>query len=73
MQINQRLNQVIDNLTKAVNVCYEVDNTSDDYEKTYPFATGYSKSAMNVAIQDLRIIMDYLNSDNYLTNNFGDE
>jgi len=65
MQINERLNQVIDNLTKAVNVCYEVDSSCEDTEKSYPFATGYSKSAMNVAIQDLRIIMDYLNSDNY--------
>ena len=65
MQINQRLNQVIDNLTKAVNVCYEVDNTSDDYEKTYPFAIGYSRSAMNTAIEDLSRIVEYLRKDDY--------
>ena len=65
MQIDDKLIRVIDNLTNAVNVCYEVDNTSDDYEKTYPFATGYSKSAMNSAIDDLSRIVEYLRKDDY--------
>ena len=65
MQIDDKLIRVIDSLTNAVNVCYEVDNTSDDYEKTYPFATGYSKSAMNTAIEDLSRIVEYLRKDNY--------
>ena len=63
MQIDDKLIRVIDSLTNAVNVCYEVDNTSDDYEKTYPFATGYSKSAMNTAIEDLSRIVEYLRKD----------
>ena len=65
MQIDDKLIRVIDNLTNAVNVCYAVDNTSDDYEKTYPFATGYSKSAMNSAIDDLSRIVEYLRKDDY--------
>ena len=65
MQIDDKLIRVIDSLTNAVNVCYEVDNTSDDYEKTYPFATGYSKSAMNTAIEDLSRIVEYLRKANY--------
>ena len=60
MQIDDKLIRVIDNLTNAVNVCYEVDNTSDDYDKSYPFATGYSKSAMNAAIDDLSQIVTQL-------------
>jgi len=63
MQIDDKLIRVIDSLTNAVNVCYEVDNTSDDYEKTYPFATGYSKSAMDAAIDDLSRIVEYLRKD----------
>ena len=63
MQIDDKLIRVIDNLTNAVNVCYEVDNTSDDYDKSYPFATGYSKSAMNTAIDDLSRIVEYLRKD----------
>ena len=66
MQIDDKLIRVIDNLTQAVNVCYAVDNSNDDdYEKTYPFATGYSKSAMNAAIDDLSRIVEYLRKDDY--------
>ena len=64
MQIDDKLIRVIDSLTNAVNVCYAVDNsTDDDYEKTYPFATGYSESAMNSAIDDLSRIVEYLRKD----------
>ena len=64
MQIDDKLIRVIVNLTNAVNVCYAVDNSNDDdYEKTYPFATGYSKSAMNGAIDDLSRIVEYLRKD----------
>ena len=66
MQIDDKLIRVIDSLTNAVNVCYAVDNSNDDdYEKTYPFATGYSKSAMNAAIDDLSRIVEYLRKDDY--------
>ena len=53
MQIEKELKFIINRLQNAVNVCDNVDSSSDDYEKTYPFATGYSKSAMREAINDL--------------------
>lgn len=59
-QIDDTLLRVINNLTAAVNVCCEVDESSDDHEKTYPFATGYSRAAMNGAIDDLRLIVKEL-------------
>jgi hypothetical protein len=58
--IDDTLLRVINNLTAAVNVCCEVDESSDDHEKTYPFATGYSRAAMNGAIDDLRLIVKQL-------------
>ena len=62
-QIDDRLIRIIDNLTHAVNVCYAVDESLDDYDKTYPFATGYSKSAMDGAIDDLSRIVSELRKD----------
>ena len=48
------LKRVIRALEDAVGVCYNVDPSEDaDHEKTYPFATGYSRSAMTSAIMDL--------------------
>jgi hypothetical protein len=52
------LKRLISNLQDAVNVCYNVDSSeSDNCEKTYPFATGYSRSAMQNAIFDLNNIL----------------
>ena len=53
------LQRLISNLQEAVNVCYNVDaSDSDNYEKTYPFATGYSRAAMNSVIEDLNNILN---------------
>ena len=54
---------VIDTLTGAINVCQSVDNTSEDHEKSYPFATGYSRAAMQAAIQDLQYIVKRMNNE----------
>ena len=43
----------IHNLEVALNVCNNVDNTSDDDDRSYPFATGYAKSAMTTSVEDL--------------------
>ena len=49
------LKRVIRDLENAVQVCHEVDNTQgNDPVKTYPYATGYSRSAMTHAIIDLK-------------------
>jgi len=53
------LERLIKSLQDAVDVCYNVDSSeSDNYEKTYPFATGYSRSAMQNAIFDLNNLLN---------------
>lgn len=53
------LKRLISNLEDAVQVCYNVDSAEDSgYEKTYPFATGYSRSAMQSAILDLNNLLN---------------
>ena len=53
------LKRLISDLQDAVNVCYNVDaSESDNYEKTYPYATGYSRAAMNSVIDDLNNILN---------------
>jgi hypothetical protein len=51
------LERVIKDLEQAVNVCYNVDEEDGDYEKTYPFAAGYSRSAMQNAVADLKKLL----------------
>ena len=45
------LETLIESLDDAINVCYNVDSRSEDSEKSYPYATGYSRSAM-LSIQE---------------------
>jgi hypothetical protein len=40
------LETLIEGLEIAINVCYNVDSNNEDTEKSYPYATGYSRSAM---------------------------
>ena len=40
------LETLIEGLENAIKVCYNVDYQSDDHEKSAPFATGYSRAAM---------------------------
>ena len=51
--IEAQLLHTIHNLEVALNVCHNVDNTSDDDDRSYPFATGYAKSAMTTSVEDL--------------------
>jgi hypothetical protein len=45
------LETLIEGLESAINVCYNVDSNNEDTEKSYPYATGYSRSAM-IRIQE---------------------
>ena len=45
------LETLIEGLESAINVCYNVDLNDEDSEKSYPYATGYSRSAM-LSIQE---------------------
>jgi len=65
MNIDDQLISIIDRLTDAVNVCYSVENASYEERKknpdlAYPFAAGYSRSAMNGAIDDLSDIVSQI-------------
>ncbi len=47
------LQRIIRDLQNAVQVCYDVDSLSEDDVHSYPYATGYCRSAMTYAIEDL--------------------
>jgi len=40
------LETLIESLADAINVCYNVDSKSKRSELSYPYAAGYSRSAM---------------------------
>ena len=49
------LNLIIERLEDAINVCYTApDNPKDE---GYPYATGFARSAMQGAVEDLRRLM----------------
>ena len=50
------LETLIENLADAINVCYNVESRSEDVEKSYPYATGYSRSAMLRIQEELKIL-----------------
>tara|TARA_B100000925_G_scaffold133644_1_gene99872 strand:- start:711 stop:1019 length:309 start_codon:yes stop_codon:yes gene_type:complete len=58
--IEAQLLHTIHNLEAALNVCNNADNTSDDDDRSYPFATGYAKSAMTTSVEDLEKVLHYL-------------
>ena len=53
------LETLIEGLQSAVNVCNNVDGS--DAEKSYPYATGYSRSAMEMIIQQLQTLKTQTN------------
>ena len=65
MPIDDQLISVIDNLTRAVNICYAAQDASSEeraknWDLEYPYAAGYSRAAMNTAIDDLSRIVKEL-------------
>ena len=52
--IQMKMEMIIDRLNEAVNVCYEAPNNED---QGYPYATGYSRSAMSDVANDLSAIV----------------
>lgn len=55
------LETLIEGLQSAVNVCYNVDSTDDNCERSYPFAAGYSRGAMETAISNLEYLKSQAN------------
>jgi hypothetical protein len=58
MKLETQLLSLSERLQDAVNVCYTAPQNKD---QGYPFATGYSKFAMQGVIEDLERIMQQLN------------
>ena len=58
MNIDTQLLCLQERLQDAVNVCNESPKLED---QGYPYATGYSKSAMQGVIEDLTRIIEQLN------------
>jgi hypothetical protein len=52
--IDEQLIMLIDRLNNAINVSNEA---VDEKDKGYPFATGYSRSAMSIVADDLSKIV----------------
>ncbi len=52
------LETLIESLADAINVCYNVESRSEDVEKSYPYATGYSRSAMLRVQEELKILKE---------------
>tara|TARA_B100001094_G_scaffold141475_1_gene137128 strand:+ start:179 stop:373 length:195 start_codon:yes stop_codon:yes gene_type:complete len=47
------LDILIGSLKESIGVCQGVDSGSDGYENSYPYATGYSRSCMQGAVETL--------------------
>ena len=52
------LETMIESLADAINVCYNVDSKSKRSELSYPYATGYSRSAMLRIQEELKILKE---------------
>ena len=48
------LETIIEGLESVINVCYNVDSNDGDCEKSYPYAVGYSRSAMKMIQEQLK-------------------
>ena len=61
------INRIIKSLNDAIDICYNaksVDNNQpDNYNESYPFATGYSKSAMRETQEDLRRVIEKIGAE----------
>ena len=56
------LKRIVNRLNDAIDVCCKAksidNNVPDTYNESYPFATGYSKSAMRQTQEDLQRVID---------------
>lgn len=59
MNLDTQIQVVIDNLKYAVNENYR---SIDNPDEGYPYAAGYSRSAMQTAVEQLESIMRWYNS-----------
>jgi len=60
--IDDQLVMIIDRLNNAINVCHEAPENKD---QGYPYATGYSRSAMTDVARDLSAIVEQMRTVDY--------
>ena len=54
------LETFIEGLESAINVCYNADSNDANNEKSYPYAVGYSRGAMEMIRQQLKSLKESL-------------
>lgn len=52
------LETLIEGLESAITVCYNADSNDANNEKTYPYAVGYSRGAMEMIRQQLKSLKE---------------
>ena len=56
------IKRIIRSLNDAIDICYNAksidNNVPDTFNESYPYATGYSKSAMRQTQEDLQRVID---------------
>ena len=62
LPLDDHLVMLIDRLNDAINVCYSAPENPD--EEGYPYATGYSRSAMMGVADDLSKIVKEIRENN---------
>jgi len=54
---SRTLENLIEQLDAAINVCCKVDSRSGNTDLSYPYATGYSRSAMMGIQEELKSLI----------------
>ena len=55
--VELKLNKIVKDLEQAI---YESETAINDPEKGYPYAAGYSRSAMKMVLDDIETLKSYL-------------
>lgn len=55
--MQKQIAYAIESLQKAIKICDNVDDRSGECEKSYAYAAGYSRSAMNNVMCDLENVV----------------
>ena len=55
--VQLKLNKIVRDLTQAI---YESEMAVDHPEKGYPYAAGYSRSALKMVLDDVEMLQSYL-------------
>jgi len=53
--------RILKTLQQGIDVCYNVDSTSEETERSPYFANGYSRATMQSVVEDLKRYKDTLN------------